>query len=550
MGNLKKDRFAKPTPKNRVSVLFIFSLAAVLAVIGISARSYFGQKVSQAPATVTASTEITAAVKVRPESVDNAATSPQMIPEEVTTKPEILDAQSPKPEATPKNEVEEDNNFTEEFTTPSVSNINSKPPAPLNEPSPVDVETTEKSIPDALFKESTPSEGEVEANTADVSESVNSVQDEARQTEPQIPTLPTPDTEGTEGGAVAMEKILPAPIEEHIEHPKTLKDTGSLPQRVKPPALSEQEEKTEKTVVEKVAENAPKPDMSPEATILADEDGRFDERMVEPAPVEPTAKPVDTLEPTDTPITTAQDSPVVEQMPAWKEFAVPFHDIDDLGRIAIVISEVGMNAKRTQKAIQDLPAAFTLAFNPYGNNLQNLVDQARSAGHEILLQLPMEPLGYPNIDPGPQALRTDLSEEENLSRLTWLLNRFTGYVGFTNQMGSKFTATAESLHPVLEVIKEKGFLYLDSRTSSNSVAAAIAEQLDIPVAINNRFLDHKADGALIDARLKELEKIALETGSAVGIAYPHDETFRHLSDWAKTLDKKGLVLAPITAVIK
>ena len=239
-----------------------------------------------------------------------------------------------------------------------------------------------------------------------------------------------------------------------------------------------------------------------------------------------------------------------EILSPWQAYAAAFNYADDRPRIAIVISEAGISPSRTREAIEKLPAAVTLGFNPYGTNLQELVDQARGEGHEVLLQLPMEPVGYPKIDPGPQAMMTDLTEDENRARLDWALNRFTGYAGVTNQMGSKFTAVTDSIQPILVVLKEKGFFYLDSRTASNSVAAEIADDLDIPVAINNRFLDHKADGALIDARLTELESIAQRTGSAIGIAYPHSETFRHLSSWADTLDQKGLVLAPVSALIE
>ena len=144
---------------------------------------------------------------------------------------------------------------------------------------------------------------------------------------------------------------------------------------------------------------------------------------------------------------------------------------------------------------------------------------------------------------------TNLPEAENLSRLNWVLNRFTGYTGLTNQMGSKFTASRQHILPILEVIKEKGLLYLDSRTASNSVAAKVAQNLEIPVVINNRFLDHKASGETIDTRLAELENIARRTGSAVGVAYPYPVTFEHLSNWAKTLDDKGLVLAPVSALV-
>ena len=76
-------------------------------------------------------------------------------------------------------------------------------------------------------------------------------------------------------------------------------------------------------------------------------------------------------------------------------------------RIALVIGGMGLSEKLTRKAINDLPANVTFAFAPYGNNLQAQVDRARDNGHEVYLQLPMEPLGYPVNNPGPKTLLAD-----------------------------------------------------------------------------------------------------------------------------------------------
>ncbi len=233
----------------------------------------------------------------------------------------------------------------------------------------------------------------------------------------------------------------------------------------------------------------------------------------------------------------------------WRIYARPFDDPLDRPRIAIIISEMGMSTSATRSAIQNLQGSVSLSFNPYARDLQNWIGQARAAGHEVLLQLPMEPFGYPKNDPGPHSLLTSLTDRENLNRLDWMLGRFTGYSGVTNQMGSKFTAKADYIRPVLEVIKSRGLLFVDGRTSAKSVAGQLAAKIDMPVAINNRFLDHKADRGTIDARLKDLERIARYTGTAVGIGYPYPVTLERIAAWSQTLARKGYVLAPVSAVI-
>jgi polysaccharide deacetylase 2 family uncharacterized protein YibQ len=233
----------------------------------------------------------------------------------------------------------------------------------------------------------------------------------------------------------------------------------------------------------------------------------------------------------------------------WRTYARPFDDPLARPRIAIIMSEMGMSSSATKTAIQKLPGAVTLSFNPYARDLQNWIGQARAAGHEVLLQLPMEPFGYPNNDPGPHSLLTSLTDRENLNRLDWMLGRFTGYSGVTNQMGSRFTSSLQDMTPIMTVLKDRGLLFLDGRTSSKSISAKVATQLGMPVAVNNRFLDHKADRATIDKRLAELEKIARFTGSAVGVGYPYPVTMERIAVWAQSLNRKGIVLAPISAIV-
>ncbi|MAZ03217.1 MAG: hypothetical protein CMN56_08765 [Sneathiella sp.] len=497
MRNSINDQKTKPTPKNKVSVLFIASLAVILAIIGIISWSYFSTPAQPKAPIATASTEIN-------ETIEIPAT-----PVEVTE-----DSEPPEPQVE-SIETTESEVAKEEALSP-------------------EIETKAEAIP-----ETTPPEPEpVEAPTPTIAAESHASDD---------PTT-SPTT-----------LLLEPPVDQ-----EELEITPSLPTDNPPAEQSTQEEET--TVFTPLPEDIawPElPDEAPEETTPAEEvqtseDGA-DTTVPSESEVTPDVAPLSampeeqlpqTAEP-ETQVNTPVEETIVEEPKIpMEEFAVVFDTSDERPLIAIILSDAGFSASRTREAIKVLPAPITFAFNPYGSNLQEFVDQARSKGHEILLQLPMEPKGYPRIDPGPQALRTDLEDAENLERLDWVLGRITGYVGLTNQMGSKFTSEPASITPILQAMKEKGLLYLDSRTASDSVAADIAAQLDIPVAINNRFLDHKADGNVIDKRLEDLENIARRAGFSVGIAYPHTETFQHIIDWASTLDKKGLTLAPITAIVK
>jgi len=233
----------------------------------------------------------------------------------------------------------------------------------------------------------------------------------------------------------------------------------------------------------------------------------------------------------------------------WQVYARPFDATDRRPRIAIVVNWLGLSDAATEGAIQDLPGAVTLAFAPYAENLLYWMRLSRVAGHEALLNLPMEPLNYPANDPGPQALLTSLSPARNLDRLEWTLSRVSGYVGVTNYMGSRFTTSAEALKPVLKVLKSRGLLFLDSRSSARSLVSQVAEDVALPWVANNRFLDNQASRIAIDRELEALETLARRQGYAVGIAFPYPVTLERLAAWIPTLQKKGFVLAPVSALV-
>lgn len=236
---------------------------------------------------------------------------------------------------------------------------------------------------------------------------------------------------------------------------------------------------------------------------------------------------------------------------AWQVYARPFELRDPkIPKIAVIIGGLGLSRAATEAAIQQLPGAVSLAFVPYARDLEDWIAQARAAGHEVLLELPMEPFDYPNNDPGPHTLLTTLDSDENLTRLDWLLSRFTGYVGVTNFMGAKFTASAGSMEPILAELNDRGLLYLDSKATRNSVAGDITAELEMPSVVSNKFIDRVASRVAIDARLFELERIAKSSGIAVGIGFPYPVTVERVAEWARGLRQKRYALAPLSAVVQ
>jgi len=217
-------------------------------------------------------------------------------------------------------------------------------------------------------------------------------------------------------------------------------------------------------------------------------------------------------------------------------------------RIALIIGGLGVGASSTSEALSKIPGPVTFAFVPYGSDLENSVSRARADGHEILLQVPMEPFDYPDNDPGPQTLLSSLSGEQNVDRLQWLMSRFHGYVGVMNHMGARFTASEQSLAPILRETAKRGLIYADDGSSARSLASQIAGANKIPFAKADVIVDAVPTSSEIDKALVRLETIARERGNATGYASALPVTIERVARWAKALQARGIMLVPISAI--
>jgi polysaccharide deacetylase 2 family uncharacterized protein YibQ len=220
----------------------------------------------------------------------------------------------------------------------------------------------------------------------------------------------------------------------------------------------------------------------------------------------------------------------------------------DAPRIAIIISGLGVSESATADAITKLPGAVTFSFMPYGSDVAALATRAHDQGHEVLLQVPMEPFDYPDNDPGPQTLLTSLTPQQNLDRLYWLMSRFQGYVGLTGVMGARFTASEPSFTPVLHEAAKRGLIFVDDGSNPRSLAGRIAGANNVPFAKADVVIDSIATPVEIDRALGRLEAAARERSNVVGISSGLPMSIEHIAKWAKGLDGRGIVLVPITAV--
>jgi polysaccharide deacetylase 2 family uncharacterized protein YibQ len=261
-----------------------------------------------------------------------------------------------------------------------------------------------------------------------------------------------------------------------------------------------------------------------------------------PQSAEPQA-PAPNLAPTPLP---AEPGPAAE--PAWLKNAVASIDPGTRPMIAIVLDDVGATPGDVPGAIS-LPGPITLSIMTYAANASKIAAEAHRVGHEIMVHVPMEPINR-DADPGPNALLVNLSAAEIAKRLDWGLAQFPGYVGINNHMGSKFTQNAAGMRVVLEQLKARGLLFLDSRTIANSVGDALAAELGVTHLQRDVFLDDVIDEADIMKELARTEAIARKHGVAIAIGHPHRDTVAALRQWIPEVQAKGFVLVPISAVAK
>ena len=222
----------------------------------------------------------------------------------------------------------------------------------------------------------------------------------------------------------------------------------------------------------------------------------------------------------------------------------------DMPKITLVLGGMGINANLTSQAVKLLPGDVTLGFAPYGENLQAQVNAARAGGHEILLQVPMEPVGYPGTNPGPNTLLSNAKPDQNLASLKWLMSRFAGYSGVTNYMGGRLLANEEALRPVLKEIKSRGLAYLEDGNAATTASTRVADDLRLPNARASMVIDAEPTAPAIQAALAKLEQEATKNGSAIATGSGLEVTIETVAEWAKTLQEKGIILVPVSAAYK
>jgi len=211
-------------------------------------------------------------------------------------------------------------------------------------------------------------------------------------------------------------------------------------------------------------------------------------------------------------------------------------------KVALIVGGLGLNPQTTRAAIDALPPEITLSFAPYADDLQGWIDMARAAGHEVLLEAPMEPADYPSNDPGPYTLLSSGKSDETSRKLDWLLSRATGYFGVTNYLGSRFLNSDSAMGAFNSALSRRGVAFIDDGQGRRRGGGLMRASAD-------RIVDDQLSAEAINKQLAALEQSAFKGGAALGSGFAYPVTLTAVSRWAQTLPSRGIQLAPASAVM-
>ena len=234
--------------------------------------------------------------------------------------------------------------------------------------------------------------------------------------------------------------------------------------------------------------------------------------------------------------------------PPMVAFAVPSSAPPHQPVLAIVIDDMGLDRSRTLKILA-LPGPLTVSLMTYADDLAGLVNRARAGGHEVMAHVPMEPLSRKE-DPGPHALTVAMDDDAIRAALAGDLDRWQGYVGVNNHMGSRFTMDKARMAVVMSELKSRGLLWLDSKTTNDSVGPAVARDAGVAALERDVFLDNVDTAAAVEDQFDRTIATALSRGSAIAIGHPHDNTIAVLTRRLPGLEQRGVALVPVTEILK
>ncbi len=217
------------------------------------------------------------------------------------------------------------------------------------------------------------------------------------------------------------------------------------------------------------------------------------------------------------------------------------------GRAAIIIDDLGRDLEEA-RPFMELEMPITLAVLPYRRYSRRIAEEARRLGKEVILHLPLEPRGYPCLDPGAGTLLLSMERGEIQAEVAEQIDSLPGCVGVGTHMGSLFMERREPVLWMLSVLRERGLFFVDGMTTPKSMGRSVARDLGVPFVGRTHFLDGgKGEDAVI-RQLCRLVDSAVRKGRAVGVAHPSGKILSALPKVKAAFVQKHVRLVPVSGL--
>ncbi|MDT8442026.1 MAG: divergent polysaccharide deacetylase family protein [Desulfuromonadales bacterium] len=271
----------------------------------------------------------------------------------------------------------------------------------------------------------------------------------------------------------------------------------------------------------------------------------FSERTGPPPAAAPT--------PRSQPLVRAEPAPpaplAVPEQAAAEPSPVASLSSSSVARVAIIMDDLGRSFHAAQTLLSFAePVAFSIL--PGESQAAAVAEMAHLAGREVLLHLPMEPRGYPEINPGHDALLLSQTDDEIERRIDGFLQRVPYAVGVNNHMGSRFTEDRRAMTTVMQSVHRRGLFMVDSLTTGRSVVVDVARELRVPWQRRDVFLDNVAEVEAIAEQVALLVAKARRHGMAIGLCHPYPETLQALGRELPLLAERGVKVVPVATLLR
>jgi polysaccharide deacetylase 2 family uncharacterized protein YibQ len=233
-----------------------------------------------------------------------------------------------------------------------------------------------------------------------------------------------------------------------------------------------------------------------------------------------------------------------KQVSRWK-----LREVRRILHAAIIIDDLGGSLEVAHQLFA-LPYPLTFSVLPHLRASMETAQEARRAGHEVMLHLPMEPEGGAHASPGEGEIRIGMTSAEVEHILQSDLASVPHAAGVNNHMGSRATADPRLMAMVMRSLAARHLYFVDSRTSAASVAFEAARQQGLPAFYRSVFLDDTESVPYTLGQLRQFRRVLEDQGAALAIGHPYPTTIAALAKFLPELDGDDVELAPASRLLQ